>query len=162
LTKEYKRLANHIKCEACKGHCYVMRNGAHHQLDYKEISYWAKQIVRVLVSTRIMRLILHRPSEMRIYMNHQRRSTLTDIPSMLVQVLARVQVLNMKYMSITTSREPHLVAHVLPTITAKETVPTLLNFLHHLDLLRHHCHFLRLHSVVLGSPVFCLFGQFCG
>lgn len=141
LTKEYKRLANHIKCEACKGHCYVMQNGAHHRLDYKEMSYWAKQIVCVLVSTRIMRLILHRPSETQIYTNRRRRSTLTDVPSALVQVLARVQVLNMKYTSITTLRGPHLVVHVLPTITAKETVPTPL-----LDLLRRYCRFLRLHS----------------
>jgi hypothetical protein len=45
LTKEYKALANHLQCEACKGHCHVMRNGAHQRLDYKEMSYWAKQIV---------------------------------------------------------------------------------------------------------------------
>ena len=45
ITDEYKALAAHLKCEACKGHCYVMRNGEHQHLDYKEISYWAKQTV---------------------------------------------------------------------------------------------------------------------
>jgi hypothetical protein len=38
-------LAAHLKCELCKGHCYVMRNGEHQRLDYKEMSYWAKQNV---------------------------------------------------------------------------------------------------------------------
>jgi len=29
LTAEYKNLANHIKCESCKGYCHVMGNGNH-------------------------------------------------------------------------------------------------------------------------------------
>lgn len=45
LTDEYKKLAAHLKCESCKGYCYVMRSGQHQRLDYKEMSYWAKQNV---------------------------------------------------------------------------------------------------------------------
>lgn len=45
LTDEYKMLATHLKCESCKKHCYVMCNGEHQHLDYKEISCWEKQNV---------------------------------------------------------------------------------------------------------------------
>jgi hypothetical protein len=38
LTDEFKKLQAHLKCEACKGHCYITRAGNHQRLDYKEIS----------------------------------------------------------------------------------------------------------------------------
>ena len=92
---------------------------------------------------------------MQIFMNHQRPSTSTDVPSVLDRILpvVRVQVLNMKFMSTTTStsREPRLVAHVSPIIT-KEMVSLPPSFLHHLDLLRHRCHFLQLSSAT--HPLF--------
>ena len=48
VTSEYKKLAAHLKCESCKGHCHIMRGGQHQRLDFKEMSYWAKQNVWLL------------------------------------------------------------------------------------------------------------------
>lgn len=45
ITDEFKKLKAHLKCESCKGHCHVMSSGQHQRLDYKDLSYWAKQNV---------------------------------------------------------------------------------------------------------------------
>lgn len=45
LTKEYKNLTSHLKCEAHKGHCYINRSAEHKRLDYKDMSFWAKKMV---------------------------------------------------------------------------------------------------------------------
>lgn len=45
LTKKFKELTAHVKCEAHKGHCHINRSGEHRRLDYKEMSFWAKQMV---------------------------------------------------------------------------------------------------------------------
>ena len=47
ITDEFKKLKTHLKCESCKGHCHVMSTGQHQRLDYKDLSYWAKQNVRL-------------------------------------------------------------------------------------------------------------------
>ena len=46
ITEEFKKLKAHLRCETCNGHCNVMPNGVHQHLDYKDMSYWAKQNVK--------------------------------------------------------------------------------------------------------------------
>ncbi|PPR00339.1 hypothetical protein CVT24_004360 [Panaeolus cyanescens] len=43
--RTYKELATATRCEKCKGHCHVMRDGTHQKLTIKDMSYWTKQIV---------------------------------------------------------------------------------------------------------------------
>jgi hypothetical protein len=47
ITDEFKKLKAHLMCESCKGHCYIMSSKHHQHLDYKDMSYWAKQNVRL-------------------------------------------------------------------------------------------------------------------
>lgn len=43
LTTKYQKLAAHTACESCKENCHITRSSMHQHLDYKKLSYWAKQ-----------------------------------------------------------------------------------------------------------------------